>query len=333
MKIVTLPTKSIAWLRQGLLFLGLVAAYAILFQLCYAWMYTGSPVPDADFGSFFQSILLNYIPMLVIAFSVWLVATRTLHMKSVVAKCLTDLLGSLPVAILLNWLFLLVTGLRVNWGGTAFNFVMIFVFIEFVIYSKRAREVELQEERHQRELLQKRYEVMMAQVNPHFLFNSLNILYSMVKMGSDKSCDFILSLSGMYRYIVSQQGSQSVLLSEEMAFLDDYVSVLRMRYSQQLSVEVKNTADATSKRIVPYTMQLLIENVTKHNVISSHQHIGILIEIGPEDIRVSNPVIPRPATTSSYFGLTYLTRLYQSFGKDFRVENDGRTFTAIIPYL
>ena len=133
-------------------------------------------------------------------------------MKSVVAKCLTDLLGSLPVAIRLNWLFPLVTGLRVNWGGTAFNFVMIFVFIEFVIYSKRAREVELQEERHQRELLQKRYEVMMAQVNPHFLFNSLNILYSMVKMGSDKSCDFILSLSGMYRYIVSQQGSQSVLL-------------------------------------------------------------------------------------------------------------------------
>jgi hypothetical protein len=168
MKIVTLPTKSIAWLRQGLLFLGLVAAYAILFQLCYAWMYTGSPVPDADFGSFFQSILLNYIPMLVIAFSVWLVATRTLHMKSVVAKCLTDLLGSLPVAILLNWLFPLVTGLRVNWGGTAFNFVMIFVFIEFVIYSKRAREVELQEERHQRELLQKRYEVMMALVNPPF---------------------------------------------------------------------------------------------------------------------------------------------------------------------
>ncbi|MCR4810604.1 MAG: hypothetical protein K5896_12205 [Prevotella sp.] len=119
--------------------MGLVATYAILFQFCYAWMYTGSPVPDGDFVSFIQSVLLNYIPMLVIAVSVWIVATRTMHFSNVVVKCIIDLLCALPIAILLNLLFPVITGLRVNWGGTAFNFVLIYVTIEFIVYSKQAR--------------------------------------------------------------------------------------------------------------------------------------------------------------------------------------------------
>lgn len=70
-------------LRKTLTMLGLVAAYAVLFQFCYAWMYTGSPIPDGDIAVFVLSILLNYIPMLVIAIAVWLVATRTIHINGV----------------------------------------------------------------------------------------------------------------------------------------------------------------------------------------------------------------------------------------------------------
>lgn len=95
-------------LRKTLTMLGLVAAYAVLFQFCYAWMYTGSPIPDGDIAVFVLSILLNYIPMLVIAIAVWLVATRTIHINGVWKKCSLDLLCTLPIPIIVNWLFLFI---------------------------------------------------------------------------------------------------------------------------------------------------------------------------------------------------------------------------------
>ncbi len=136
----------------------------------------------------------------------------------------------------------------------------------------------------------------------------------------------------MYRYIMSQHNRETVSVAEEFDFLASYVSILEMRYNNKFSVSLQGEPTA-GRRIIPFTMQLLLENVTKHNAITSATPMIVDIHVGSDGITVTNPVYPRENVSGNQFGLRYLTQLYASHDRRFTVEKTDQYFTAHVPYL
>lgn len=249
-------------------------------------------------------------------------------------KIIIDAVSSVFVLFVVNVAYMaVIPNGTIDWAGTMFNAIFVFLGLEVIYYLQSFRKSVREAEAQRALALQYQYDALKAQVNPHFLFNSLNLLYSLISLDTEKSKEFVLALSTMYRYIMSQQGKEMVLLRMEMDFLQNYVEVLSMRYLNQLHVDIRGKENLKDQYIVPYTLQLIMENVTKHNVISNRHHMNVVIEIGTECITVSNPIVPRPKESSSRIGLNYITTLYRQYGKEFKVENDGKTFRAVIPYI
>lgn len=233
----------------------------------------------------------------------------------------------------INGLFMLVTGWSVDWAGTVFNALMLLMFFEMLFYFQKFQRSREREAMIKQENLNYKYEVLKAQVNPHFLFNSLNILYSLISIDADKSKDFVVELSAMYRYILNQENKNEILLDSEMQFIDSYIKILKMRYCNQFDVEIIATGNHSNARIIPFTMQLLIENVIKHNEISDLHPMLISIELGESEVRISNTIVPRKAGSETHLGLKYITQLYALRNKQFVFEHNEKNFTAIVPYL
>lgn len=309
-----------------------IVSYYVLFQVFYNMIAFGEAFHYRDASDAFNGFIHNFVPIFILFVLNLLIIFYLNLVKRLSTKIMLDVALSFLALFAVNMIYLQIAR-RIDWAGSVFNNIFIFLGLEVAFFvsnfSKSIREAEEQK----RLALQYQYDSLKAQVNPHFLFNSLNILYSLVSIDPEKSKEFILSLSGMYRYIMSQQGKDRVPLKMEMDFLSEYISVLGMRYHNQFNVELHGMDNLGDQYIVPYTMQLLVENITKHNVISSRHHMLVDIVVGKEDIRISNPIVPRPSEQSTHMGLKYLTELYQHSGQHFHVENNGKTFTAIVPYL
>ena len=319
-----------------------VAVYCLLFLLFYNIMVHGGVVLDGSAWDIIRAVLRNYIPILVnAACNVFVVFTRPVSnfsTGSIVKKILVDIVLSFAIMLFVDFVHLQI--MRINrpdavieiWGTVLSN-VLILLILEILYYVISSRESLKREELVRREAIQYQYDALKAQVNPHFLFNSLNILYSLVSVDTKKSKEFILSLAQMYRYILSHQNMETISLSEELGFVRSYVEILEMRYHEQFSVDITCDPGMESRKIIPYTLQLLIENVTKHNVISTKHPMKVTIRAGADGVTVTNPVRMRKSDTSTGIGLKYIASHYKLYNKDFEYGSDGGFFTAKIPYL
>lgn len=336
-----------SWRIVGLVALTIVG-YFVFFSIFYNAMVDGKLWPYTSTNEVLRQVSYNLLPIALLTVVtiavVFLNPIRQTWVKMAVDAviCALALVG---YNLLFMWIF--APGVNINWAGTAFNSVVIYLAVEVVYYVVNFRRSLRDNEAQKRMALQYQYDALKAQVNPHFLFNSLNILYSLVKVEPASSEDFILSLSRIYRYVMQQDGKATVRLADEMTFLGDYVSILSMRYSNQFDVQVNGislcdsdwgvltglTDEQKCRKVIPFTMQLLIENVTKHNIISSAHHMTVYISVDGDHLTVSNPIVPRSSESVSHIGMRYLTELYAMYGCEFRVENDGHTFTAIVPFL
>lgn len=317
-----------------------IVCYYIVFQAFYNLMAHGSMYPYKNIPDMLTGVTLNFVPTFLQSIFIALVVFRPTHEKSIELKIMIDALLVSTMLVFFNiafphvmqWLgFPQWSG--VNWGGSAFNAIFVFLGMETTFYVLSFKQSLRETESHKRLALQYRYDALKAQINPHFLFNSLNILYSLVSIDQQRSKEFILSLSQMYRYVMAQQNRDTVPLRDELDFLHSYVGVLEMRYRDQFSMQLNGQELVADQKIVPFTMQLLIENVTKHNVISTQHPMTVTVNISNDCVTVSNPIRKRPSEASSHVGLNYLTELYQTHGKTFTVNNDGKTFVAQVPFL
>jgi LytS/YehU family sensor histidine kinase len=236
--------------------------------------------------------------------------------------------------VVINYAFVWIMHENVNIGGSIFNDIMALLIIEIIYFSQRYKLSVKRESLVKQENLKYKYEVLKAQINPHFLFNSLNILYSLIALDRQKSRDFVLSLSDIYRYVMSQENKNKIHINEELQFLESYISILRIRYDGCFNVEIHRSAEDTDMAmIIPFTLQLLIENAIKHNEISSKNSLTVNIDITPSYIIVSNFITPRKAESVSRIGLRYLSQLYALYNKRFYVEKRDNTFYAYVPYI
>lgn len=270
--------------------------------------------------------------MLAIASWTWFVATRTKSINKIGLKCLIDFLAVLPILVLVSWLFLLCTGLRVNWGGTIFNCVMILETIELVIYFRKSHDAMVKEKLQQRELMLKRFSLMKAKVNPHFLFNSINMLYSMIDVDPKRSQSLALSLSRYYRQIMLDADKNVVPLRDELEFTKYFINIMIQRYGNEFVVEFSGEPQPKAF-IVAHALQLMLENVVKHNEISSDAPMKVNITFTPDGVYVENPIVPRLSNNKTGFGMEYLKEIYRLNGKEIQVSRENGKYKVFIPFV
>lgn len=122
-----------------------------------------------------------------------------------------------------------------------------------------------------------RFESLKNQLDPHFLFNSLNVLSSLIEENPEKAQKFTTSLSKIYRYVLEQKNKELVSLEEELTFAVTYMNLLKMRFENSLFYEVPGELSSPEARVVPLSLQLLLENTIKHNVVSESRPLHIKI--------------------------------------------------------
>lgn len=208
-------------------------------------------------------------------------------------------------------------------------------FIVLAEYGIRTNERALQQ-KAAADLAQYRYMKLKQQVNPHFLFNSLNILDCMVCDGqSSQASVYIHKLAGIYRYMIANEDATMVNLRDEMDFVHQYVDLLQVRFTDGFSMQADIPEEALSRKVVPCSLQLLIENAIKHNAVSPDNPLHIDIHADADSITVSNNIIPKQSTIASTgLGLNYIRQHYQDLsGTGIQVEDDGDHFTVILPLI
>jgi len=162
--------------------------------------------------------------------------------------------------------------------------------------SENLTEARTQLIKLQKENLQSQFDVLKQQVNPHFLFNSLNVLTSLIKLEPDLAEKFSEQLSKVYRYVLENKDNELVDLNTELIFLDAYIFLLNIRFVNKLIVNINIPEAKRSEQIIPLAMQLLIENAIKHNIMSKSNPLHIDIFIDKDDfLNIVNNLQERPS--------------------------------------
>lgn len=187
-------------------------------------------------------------------------------------------------------------------------------------------------EKLEKEYTQVRLQALKSQVNPHFLFNSLSVLSSLVQTDAATSERFIIQLSQAYRYILEQKDAAQVSLQEEIQFLDAYFFLLQIRFGKKISLKKNITTDMSSYGLPPLTLQLLVENAVKHNKMSVTEPLQVIITAGAHTVEVKNNFNPRDAVQSTGIGLENIKKrvAFTSNGQVL-VKQAGGWFSVTVP--
>lgn len=221
---------------------------------------------------------------------------------------------------------LLAFGFRVNLFLNCINAI--------VFYMNRTKKAQLEAEQFKKISVEAQFEALRNQINPHFLFNSFNVLSTLVYKDPDTSAKFIGQLSHVYRYLLYSQEKKIVLLQEEMEFIKAYLYLLEIRFSENLRVEI-DQFDDRDLYIPPATLQMLIENAIKHNVVSRKTPLTISIRMEAGMLVISNNLqlkeIKEPSTR---VGLQNIINRYLFLTKrEVIVREEQDSFIVKIPLL
>ena len=185
-----------------------------------------------------------------------------------------------------------------------------------------------------REKLEMDYNSLQDQLNPHFLFNNLSVLKSLIIYDPDVAVDFTENFTDVYRYVLQSKNKRLVKLSEELQFMKAYYVLHKERLGDGLLVETNIPEEETDKEIAPLTGQLLIENAIKHNVTSKDAPLKINVFVENDYLVVSNNLNLRTASYSTKTGLGNLVRRYEMLTeKEIVVQYDDERFEVKVPLL
>lgn len=213
---------------------------------------------------------------------------------------------------------------------------LIFFIFRYVSLEKESTTIKIEKEKLEKENIRSQFEALRQQLNPHFLFNSLNSLKSIIASNPKQAEEFIVQLASVYRYLLNHRSRDVVHLKEEISFIKSYIFLLKIRFEETLRVDLSIEKDLMESLIVPLTLQLLIENAVKHNVISSNQPLVIEISIVDEQyIVIKNKIQPRlEVEGSSNFGLYNLNKQYSFIAEEeITIQKLNDTFIVKVPLI
>ncbi len=198
------------------------------------------------------------------------------------------------------------------------------------------RETHLEAEKLRREQMTARFETLKAQVNPHFLFNSLNVLTTLVHKDADLAEEFIQKLSKVYRFTLETREREVISLAEELTQLDSYIFLMKMRFGEGFNFENKlSKIDIEAQQIPPLTLQMLLENSLKHNQASKNAVLKIVLEKEVEELVLSNNLQHKEnVLDSSGIGLSNIISRYQILtGKKVLTQRTKTHFIVKLPII
>ncbi|HET9056175.1 MAG TPA: histidine kinase [Chitinophagaceae bacterium] len=181
----------------------------------------------------------------------------------------------------------------------------------FLLYHDRLLKDNLEISQMQNALAETQLKNLQRQVDPHFLFNSLNILAALINQDEEKSVVFTQRLSEIYRFFLATQKKPFISLKDELKIADDYFYLISVRFGQafKLNIKIETALEVSNLHIVPGTLQSLIENAVKHNIADEKFPIDIDIIIQNESLKVINKIV-RKENQNSGLGLSNLEARY-----------------------
>ncbi len=198
------------------------------------------------------------------------------------------------------------------------------------------RETMLEKEQLRKATLQGQVESLKNQVNPHFLFNTLNSLSSLINDEPERAELFVDEMANVYRYLLQTNDRELTLLSTEINFITSYFHLLKTRYGQGIELEVTIADAFMEERLPPLTLQMLVENAVKHNVIMANKPLHISIRTTPDRRLIVQNTLQRKAsrTASNKVGLANISAKYRLLAQaEVVVQETDDQFTVILPLI
>ena len=214
--------------------------------------------------------------------------------------------------------------------------LIIISFHSFVYYFKNWQEAEVMAERLQKENIRSQFEALKHQIEPHFFFNSLSVLTSLVHKDADLAGQYIAQLSKIYRYVLEVRDETVVPLSQELEFLNAYIFLITVRHNDSVSFKIEISDDTRKYTFVPKnSLQMLAENAVKHNRFSKESPLMVRITEDNDFLRVINNLNRRELIEgSSGIGLENIRKRYELVSdKQIELEETSLTFCVKLPKL
>lgn len=319
--------------KQYILFFILIISVSLVTFGCAYNIVSGKSLQENFVYQFIINLPLG-IAIGFLNFGVINMMHRRRKIKSNVLRILIDLTVTTFLCVLisfqLNYLFsdthpsvehvLKNSLLIIPWNCT------IVLLIEIFFYHLRQTEIEKEKALYQ-------FKILKDQINPHFLFNSLNVLASLAYQDAARTNLFAKKLSNVYRYLLSTHERQTVMLEEELQFVDSYLYLEQIRFGKTLQVIIENDGQNQHKAVIPASLQMLVENALKHNVSTSKSPLVIHVAINNNGIIVSNKLQLRNYVTKNRMGLSNLKKQYSLYDKELSIIITKTDFIVEIPFI
>ncbi|GHS94558.1 hypothetical protein FACS1894207_2990 [Bacteroidia bacterium] len=324
--------------------------FSAMYAVLYKWWQTGNPF-QASTILFGTIALLNIIILGSIGYKIFRNSSPqpvTQLKKKIVPTfiffVLIALLISLSIVSIVSYTYHLINGLdtthylkflfQVELFGAIKSFsIWILLGSAFFFYEIWRQAIE-REQQLREENLKYKYINLKTQVNPHFLFNSLNTLSEIIYADTKKADDYIQKLSGIYRYILDNEETDLIPLNEELAFVNQYFDLQKERAENKIQLNI-DIHDADRFKIIPVSLQILVENALKHNSASEENPLEIHVYKEFEQVVVSNTLQRKNILDSSPgTGLANLSeRVKLITGKELIVSQENKLFLVKLPIV
>jgi LytS/YehU family sensor histidine kinase len=220
-------------------------------------------------------------------------------------------------------------------GATVFATLTVLAIYEALFYFRQWKDSLQASERLKKEHTISQLEALRSQVNPHFLFNSLNTLASLIPEDPKRAVGFVQELSKVYRNVLEQKEQQVITLEEELNHLQSYLFLAGQRFGESLQITIEVAPENRRLFIVPLSLQILAENAIKHNIVSRNKPLIIEIHASPGHISVRNNLQSKSGKLEGTgTGLQNIRERFRlTFGKDIDVSQTDTSFMVTLPLV
>lgn len=307
------------------------------------------PLPPKQFD--FLRVITFTICSYVMVFCVFLYNRRMLqlHFRKDYIRLIWIIVGSLLITAVFSLLFTYLPILfdyhdpqpgfmpRMIRDGLLKDFLLTAIVILVMQLLKTLYErnqIAVENEKLRADNITTHYEALKSQMDPHFMFNSLNTLQSLIKVDAEKANDYVQELSQVLRSTL--QNKEVVTLEQELQGVKAYCNLMQIRYGDNLRFDFDINSNYLTKKVLPLSVQGLIENAIKHNVISGKQPLHVTIATNPDGLlKVSNPIQPKiMEEPSNGIGLANLADRYRlKWNREVEILDDGKVFEVTLPLI
>ena len=244
---------------------------------------------------------------------------------------------------LILWVYIWGYDFSILWNFENRNFYIIALVITIIVsttihaigFFKEVQSEKLISQKLRQEKLATELSALRSHVDPHFLFNSFNVLSGLIDEDPDKAQEFLAGLSKIYRYILEQRNEDTSTVRAELDFAEKYIDLQQMRFENSITVETVISKKTMTKKIPSLSLQLLLENAVKHNGFSDENPLRISIAEEGESLVVKNNMQHKKSLTStSGMGLQNINDRYSLLTKkEIMIDSNDKLFTVKLPLI